>query len=224
MDVPLLLSEKALAPFQGRVVTLAQPATQALAAAIAPIQATVGVSALQVTALFGAAHAGEQGLKAFERQTAALLNAGDVEPTVFPHRLAFNVVPQVGGFVQANTIDELALKVEAARALGPIPLACTLAWAPFFHGTALFVTAQLDRALEADAARGMLKAQAGVKLLDDPAQGIYPMPMLVTADPAIHLGRVRTEGKTLQLCAALDNAGRAGDAAASLALALAARG
>lgn len=223
-DVPLLLSDKDLAPFEGRIVTLAMPVTQALHAAIAPIKATVGVTGVQVTALFGAAHAGEQGLKAFERQTAALLNAGDVEATVFPHRLGFNLVPQVGGFVQSNTIDELALKVEAARTLGPIPVACTFAWAPFFHGTMLFITAQLERAIEPDAARAALKTGRGVKLLDDTAQGIYPMPMLVTADPAIHLGRVRTEGKTLQLCAALDNAGRTGDAAASLALALGARG
>ena len=47
--------------------------------------------------------------------------------------------------------------------------------------------------------------------------------MLVTADPAIHVGRIRSEGKSLQLIAALDNAGRAGEVAASLAIKLAGR-
>ena len=47
--------------------------------------------------------------------------------------------------------------------------------------------------------------------------------LLVTADPAIHIGRVRSEGKSLQLIAALDNTGRAAELAASLALKFARR-
>ena len=74
-----------------------------------------------------------------------------------------------------------------------------------------------------DALREQLKTSAGLKVLDAPAEGVYPMPMLVTADPAIHIGRIRVEGNTLQLVAALDNAGRAGDVAASLAIKFAAK-
>lgn len=227
VDVPLLLSETDPAlgqPFKGRIVSLAMPATQGLCAALEPVRATVGLQAVQVVALFGAAQAGQPGLTAFERQTAALLNASDVEATVFPHRLAFNLVPQVGAFVQGHTTDEIALKVEAARRLGATPVACTMLSAPFFHGTMLVVSAQLDRVMDADTLRAQLKAAPGVKVLDTPAEGIYPMPMLVTADPAIHVGRVRVDGKTLQLVVALDNAGRVGDTAASLLLTLAARG
>ncbi len=49
------------------------------------------------------------------------------------------------------------------------------------------------------------------------------MPMITTADPSIHVGRIRSEGKSLQLVAALDNTGRAAEVAASLALKFALR-
>lgn len=224
LSVPLVLGDKDPLldrPFTGKIIEVATPSTQAILAALSPVQVTVGLQAVQVVALFGAAHGGLPGITAFEKQTAALLNASDVEATVFPHRLAFNLVPQVGTFTAANTTEEIALKVEVARRLGPTPLSCTMIAAPFFHGTMLVISAQLERGFEADALREQLKAVAGLKVLDSPAEGIYPMPMLVTADPAIHVGRIRIEGKSLQLVAALDNAGRAGDVAASLAIKLA---
>jgi aspartate-semialdehyde dehydrogenase len=92
--------------------------------------------------------------------------------------------------------------------------------APFFHGTMLMISAQLERAMEADALRALLKSVPGVKVIDTPGESIYPMPMLTTADPSIHVGRVRSDGKALQLIAALDNTGRAAQVAASLALEL----
>jgi aspartate-semialdehyde dehydrogenase len=226
LNVPLVLGENDPLlnhPFNGRIIAVATPATQAILAALTPVQTTVGLQAVQVVAMFGAAHGGQPGILAFEKQTAALLNASDIEATVFPHRLAFNLVPQVGAFTAAHTNDEIALKVEVARRLGPTPVSCTMIAAPFFHGTMLVISAQLERVFEADALREQLKSVAGLKVLDSPAEGIYPMPMLVTADPAIHVGRIRVEGKSLQLVAALDNAGRAGEVAASLAIKLAAR-
>lgn len=224
--IPLVLGENdplLQHGFNGRIIEVAAPATQAILAALTPVQTTVGLQGVQVVALFGAARSGQPGLTAFEQQTAALLNASDVEAKVFPHRLAFNLVPQVGPFAGAHTTEELALKVEVARRLGPTPVSCTMISAPFFHGTMLVISAQLERVFEADALREQLKTVAGLKVLDSPAEGIYPMPMLVTADPSIHVGRIRVEGKSLQLLAALDNAGRAGEVAASLAIKLAAR-
>ncbi len=219
--VPLVLGEKdplLTRPFTGRIIELAMPAAQAILAALTPVQTSVGIQSVQVVALFGAASGGLAGVTAFEKQTAALLNASEVEATVFPHRLAFNVVPQVGAFAGSHTIDEVALQVEVARRLGTTPVSVTLMSAPFFHGTMLVITAQLTAPMDADVLREQLKKVTDVKVLDAPGEGIYPMPMLVTADPAIHVGRIRVEGNTLQLVAALDNAGRAGDVAASLAI------
>jgi aspartate-semialdehyde dehydrogenase len=219
-DADVLLTQ----PFTGRIVEVAMPTAQALFAALEPVRATVGVQSVDLVALLGAASAGRRGIVALEKQTSALLNGIEVEdPTVFPHRLAFNLIPQVGTFDRGNSSEELALKLEVARRWGSTRVSCTMISVPFFHGTMISVSAQLERPLEADALRTQLKALPGVKVIDSPDENIYPMPMLVTADSSIHLGRVRSEGKSLQLIAAFDNAGRAAEVAASLALKFASR-
>lgn len=227
LSVPLVVGEGDVLltqPFTGRILAVAMPTTQALFAALEPARASVGVHSVEVVALYGAANAGRAGILALEKQTAALLNASEIEdPSVFPHRLAFNLIPQVGSFERGTTSEELALKVEVARRWGATRLFCTMVAAPFFHGTMLIISAQLERPLEAEAFRAQLKAVPGVKVIDAPSESIYPMPMLVTADSSIHVGRIRTEGKSVQLVAALDNAGRAAEVAASLALKFAVR-
>jgi aspartate-semialdehyde dehydrogenase len=85
----------------------------------------------------------------------------------------------------------------------------------------LSLTARFADAVALDALRDALKSNAELKLLDDPSTGVYPMPMLATGDPKVHVGRLRLEGKALQLVAAVDLVGRMADAAATLALTLA---
>ena len=81
---------------------------------------------------------------------------------------------------------------------------------------ALAVAAHAEPAIIAKA-RAFLGAESAL----DAVKSVHYIGTLVTADPAIHVGRIRIEGKSLQLVAALDNAGRAGDVAASLAIKLA---
>jgi aspartate-semialdehyde dehydrogenase len=71
--------------------------------------------------------------------------------------------------------------------------------------------------------RALLKEDPGLKVLDDPSQNIYPMPMLTTDDATTHVGRVRALGNRVQLVAATDNVFRVADTAVDLALKLANR-
>ncbi len=69
---------------------------------------------------------------------------------------------------------------------------------------------RLQRAVTPAEARTLLQAAPGLKVLDVPAERVYPMPMLVTADDAIHVGRIRAfagSPDALELVAAIDNAG-----------------
>jgi len=66
-------------------------------------------------------------------------------------------------------------------------------------------------------------ADTGLKVLDDPSENIYPMPMLTTDDATIHVGRVRALGERVQLVAATDNAFRVAESAIDIAFELADR-
>jgi aspartate-semialdehyde dehydrogenase len=213
-------------PFSGRVVSLARPATQALLGALQPLRAKWGLTFADATLLAGAASLGTAGVEALSQQTAALLNAKEPEPGVFPHRLGFNVLPAIGGFEGGLCEAERQLLVEAARIWSgeALPaLTATAVLVPAYHGLTLVVSAHLGRPVDADAVRETLKAESGLKLLDEPSQHIYPMPMLTTDDVAVHVGRVRALGPRVQFVVAVDNAFRAADTAVDVALELAER-
>lgn len=211
-------------PFEGRIVAVAGAATQGLLAALQPLRAKFGLAVADCTALLSAASQGQAGVEQLTRQTAALLNGREPEVEVFPHRLAFNVVPGDPPFELELSRAERTVLVEAARVWQgeALPaLTATALFVPAFHGLTLVISAHLKHPVDADGVRAALKAGAGLKLLDEPAANVYPMPMLTTDDATVHVGRVRALGERVQLVAALDNAFRVADTAVGVALRLA---
>ncbi len=190
------------------------PVSQALLGCLEPLRAAAGLREVHCSAFICASAAGRDGVAELEGQTAALLAGRELEPTHFPHRLGFNLVPQVGPFSEGSgsTLEELSWRAETGLLWGraaPV-LDGTAVWVPTFYGDLVVMHVRLGRAMTPAEARQLLQAAPGLKVLDAPAERVYPMPMLVTADDAIHVGRIRSfAGSTdaLELVAAVDNAG-----------------
>lgn len=220
-NVPLVLPpfnpEVLTATFKGRIISLPSAITTALVTVLAPLHKTFGVVRAQVTALMGVSSAGVAGVSELEKQTAGLLSGREPEPQSFPHRVGFNLVPQVGAFLANSpwTEEEAGWTLEAARLFGargetPV-IAGTAVQVPTFHGHGVSLHVQLKAAVPVEQARAALNASPALKVLDSPAEKVYPMPMLVTADPTVHVGRLRTFPQApewLTLFASVDNAGR----------------
>jgi aspartate-semialdehyde dehydrogenase len=209
-------------PFSGRVVRVPGPVALGLLRTVEPLRAAYGVTDAHLTALLGAASAGARGLTELEQTTAQLLSGRELEPTHFPHRLAFNLVPQVGPFSEASggTLEELSWRAEVTLLWGPGAPAVdgTAVLVPVFHGALLALHLRLGKAASPAEVRELLRGVPGLKLLDAPAERVYPMPMLVSADASILVGRVRASAgrpDALELVVAVD--GPAVVAAAALA-------
>ena len=74
------------------------PVSQTLLGCLEPLRASAGVREVSVSALIPASGAGREGVAELEQQTAGLLASRELEPTHFPHRLGFNLIPQVVEF------------------------------------------------------------------------------------------------------------------------------
>jgi aspartate-semialdehyde dehydrogenase len=210
-------------PFTGRIISVAHPATQALLSVLQPLREKFGLAFADATMLFGTASRGHAGQEQLSKQTAALMNGKEPEIEVFPHRIGFNIIPAVGGFEGGLCDGERHVLVEAVRIWSgeALPaLTATALTVPTYHGLTLVLSAHLNRPVDADGVRAVLKEDSGLKLIDDPAQQIYPMPMLTTDDASTHVGRVRANGPRVQLVAAVDNVFRLADTAVDLALEL----
>lgn len=197
-----------------RRVRVPGPVTQVLLTTLEPLRGRFGVREVHVSALLAASGAGRQGVTELEQQTASLLSGRELEATHFPHRLAFNLVPQVGPFSEGSgaTLEELSWRAETGLLWGRASPAIdgTAVWAPTFHGHLVLLQLRLGKPAEPAEVRAALQGAPGLKLLDVPAERVYPMPMLVTADDAVHVGRIRAfagSQDTLELVAAIDSAG-----------------
>jgi aspartate-semialdehyde dehydrogenase len=219
--VPLVMPghnlEAVAAAMKGRIVCLPSAVTSGLVTVLEPLRAAFGVAQVQVTALMSASGAGVHGVKELEKQTADLLSGRDPEPQLFPHRVGFNLVPQVSPFMESSpwTQEEAGWTLEVARLFagrGELPVvAGTAVQVPTFYGHGLSLHVRLRKAAPLEQVRAALKGGVNLKVLDVPTEKIYPMPSLITADPAVHVGRLRAFPQApewLTLFAVVDNAGR----------------
>lgn len=200
-DVPLVVPElnaDAIARLPARgVVALPGASATALALALRPLAEAAGLERVVVTTFESASGAGQCGVEQLERELLALMNMREPEPPGrIPHRAAFNLVPQVGAFgATGATEDEERLVEETRRLLGrpALPVSATAVRVPLFHTHSLTVNVVTERPLEPEAARELLRKAPGVKVVDDPANAIYPMPLLAAAEDEVLAGRVRRD-------------------------------
>lgn len=165
---------------------------------------------VRATLLRPSSSLGQLGVRELAEGSGKLLNGQEPETPRVGHRLAYNLVPQVGAFAGATTEAEADLATELPRLLGqPVAVGSTVALGPWFYGYFATLTVALAARPELEAVRAALRAGADLKLLDDPGEHVYPMPSLATGDEAVLVGRVRAdpiEPGTVQLVAAVDGA------------------
>lgn len=164
---------------------------------------------VRAAVLKAASGAGEAGVSDLAESAAKLLNGVEPEAPRLSHRLAFNVIPQAGAFVGADAEDEISLSEQLPALLGTgLKVATTVGYGPWFYGHFADVTVGFESASKADEAQRLLREAAGVKLVDDPSQAVYPMPSLATGDEDVLVGRVRADpvdARALRFVVACDN-------------------
>jgi aspartate-semialdehyde dehydrogenase len=214
--VPLVVSEvnpQALAEWRTRgIVASPGAAAVGLATLLGPIAKAAGLRRVHAVALESASGAGVLGLRQLEREAQDLMNGIEPEPVgATIHRLAFNVVPQVGTPLESGiTEEERDTVAELRRLLGTPGLQASLVAVrvPVFYGHCLSVNIATERKLAPGEVRELLRGAPGVKVVDALSDGVYPMPMLAVADDSLFAGRIRedaTQENGLELFAALDN-------------------
>jgi aspartate-semialdehyde dehydrogenase len=189
----------------------------ALPLALEPLRAAAGLVRVSVVAVESASGAGRAAIAQLEVESKALMSGREPPPpAAFPHRIAFNLLPVAGAILPGGGSEEEARLARAVRrVLGApdLPLSIAVLRAPLFYGHVAEVALETGRRLGPVEAREALRRAEGLKLLDSPAESIYPMPMLGVNDDAVLVGRVREDpsrsnGLHLVLC--VDNLRKGG--------------
>ncbi len=195
-DVPLVVPEvNAHALGEARLIANPNCTTAILVVALAPLHQAFGIRRVIVSTYQAASGAGAEGMAELERETKRFLVEGEApRAEVFAHPLAFNVIPHIDSF-QPNgyTREEMKVVWETRKIMGlpDLPVSCTAVRIPTMRVHAEAVTIETERPVTPDAAREVLRAAAGVRVVDDPAAKLYPMPLTATGADDCEVGRIR---------------------------------
>jgi aspartate-semialdehyde dehydrogenase len=199
-DVPLVVAEvnpDAADSHQG-IVANPNCSTMQMVVALAPIHREVGIERIVVSTYQSVSGTGRNAVDELREQTAAVLAGDEPEANVYPHRIAFNVLPQVETFTEGDdyTTEERKLMAETRKILGAgeeLAISATCARVPVFTGHSESVNLQTADELSPEGCRELLSGAPGVTVVDNPAQGVYPLATAAAGQDEVLVGRIRRD-------------------------------
>jgi len=199
-DVPLVVAgvnDEAAAGHNGLV---ANPncTTMQLMVALKPILDAVGIERLIVSTYQSVSGTGRNAIAELREQSRAVLDGKHAEPSVYPHQVAFNVLPQVENFKDGDdyTTEERKVMAETRKILGlteAVGISATCARVPVVTGHSESVNVQTAKDLSPEDCRDLLSDFPGLIVLDDPGAGIYPLPIAAAGRDEVLVGRIRRD-------------------------------
>ena len=115
---------------------------------------------------------------------------------VYPHPIAFNLLPHIDSFLENGYTKEEAKMQEEARKimhLPKLPVSATCVRVPVYRAHSVAVTAEFERPLSVEQAREVLSKAPGLELVDEPHSNRYPMPLNAAEKDNCQVGRVRLD-------------------------------
>ena len=140
--------------------------------------------------------AGAGGPDELLRQTEALSRGQEYPPQVFPHQIAYNLIPQIGPHQEHGyTAEEMKLHYEGRRILHrpDLKVSCTCVRVPVLRSHSISVQVGFDHPVPLSQARQAIAAAAGCRLIDDLDALQYPMPLDTSNQDLVFVGRIRQD-------------------------------
>ncbi|MEK7367420.1 MAG: aspartate-semialdehyde dehydrogenase [candidate division NC10 bacterium] len=140
--------------------------------------------------------AGAKAIEELRGQVTAWVKGEPLTAEVFPHQIAFNVLPHVDAFLENGyTREEMKLVHETRKILGDetIQVSPTAVRVPVFRAHSVAVNVETERPVPVATARELFAAFPGLRVLDDPSRLEYPMPLTAAGTDDCYVGRIRQD-------------------------------
>ncbi|TML27732.1 MAG: aspartate-semialdehyde dehydrogenase [Actinobacteria bacterium] len=214
-DVPLVVAEVNPDAIERHRGIVANPncSTMQMVVALKPVHDGPGIERVVVSTYQSTSGTGQAAVDEMLGQAHAMLHEMEPgEPEVYPHRIAFNVLPQVETFKDGDdyTTEERKMMAETRKILGDdsLRISATCVRVPVVTGHSESINLQTREELSPQECRELLAAAPGVTVLDDPANGIYPLASDAAGSDQVFVGRIRRDPsneRTLNLWVVADN-------------------
>ena len=198
-EVPLVVPQVNPEDLDWNKGVIANPncTTAIMLEAVAPLHKAKGLKRLIASTYQAASGAGAPGLQELEDQIHAYAEGRPLEVKAFAHQLTYNLIPHIDKFDTENwyTLEELKMRNEARKMLHhpDLKLSCTCVRVPIARAHSESLNLEFENDITPEEAREILRASKGVRVVDDPLNNVYPMPLDATAKYDVLAGRIRQD-------------------------------
>ena len=164
--------------------------------ALYPLHLAFGLRRVFASSYQAVSGSGARAIAELKRQVGEVIEDRPPTTEVYPHPIAFNVLPHVDTFLEDGyTKEEMKMQSEGRRImhLPDFRASVTCVRVPVYRAHSVAVSAEFERAVNLEEAREVLARAPGLDLLDEPQRNIYPMPLAAAGKDNCQVGRIRLD-------------------------------
>ncbi len=196
--VPLVVPEVNGAALEGHRGLVASPncSTIQMVMVLKPLEDISPLRRVIVSTYQSVSGTGREAIDELRLQSRRALDGRAVESKVYPHPIAFNLLPHIDDFEpNGYSREEMKMVTETRKILGrpDLAVAATTVRVPVEVGHSEAVWIETERPIDPDEARAALSSMPGVVVEDDPGRAIYPTPLRAAGRDEVFVGRVRRD-------------------------------
>jgi len=197
-NVPLVIPEINAADVKSHKGIIANPncTTAVTLMALYPLHQAFGCSRIFASSYQAVSGTGAKAIAELERQVFQVVKGQSVTREVYPHQIAFNVLPHVDSFLPTGyTKEEMKMQNEGRKIMHhpTFRASVTCVRVPVYRAHSVAVSAEFEKPVTVEAAREVLKKAPGLQVVDDPANNTYPQPLDVAEQDDCAVGRIRKD-------------------------------
>jgi aspartate-semialdehyde dehydrogenase len=170
--------------------------TTQLVVALWPLHRVNPIRRIIVDSYQAVSGSGGAAAEELQAQTADLVAGRPPVAQAYPHQIAQNVIPEIGGLKDDGLYSEELKLIQETRKIMHAPhlaISATCVRVPVPTGHSEAVHLELECPLAPEDARAILAAAPGVEVVDDPARSRYPMPLQAAGRDPVYVGRIRRD-------------------------------
>jgi aspartate-semialdehyde dehydrogenase len=196
--VPLVIPEINPEDLKGHRGIIANPncTTAVSLMALYPLHRAFSVTRIFASSYQAVSGTGAKAIEELKRQVEQFVAGETVTKEVYPHQIAFNVLPQVDSFLSSGyTKEEMKLENEGRKIMHhpSFRASVTCVRVPVYRAHSVAISAEFQKPVSVQEAREVLGRAPGLDLVDNPEKSEYPLPLYAAEKENCQVGRIRRD-------------------------------
>jgi len=197
-SVPLVIPEINASDVKGHKGIIANPncTTAVTLMALYPLHKAFTVKRIFASSYQAVSGTGAKAIEELRRQIEQSVKGEEITKEVYPHQIAFNVLPHVDSFLPSGyTKEEMKMENEGRKIMHhpAFRASVTCVRVPVYRAHSVAVSAEFDRPVTVEAAREVLRKAPGLQVIDEPVKNAYPLPLVQADQYDCAVGRLRRD-------------------------------